>query len=70
MLAFLVAANYFSNYEKLLFLTKIDASILTPKIPGPFLPISTSKTLIFKKNPKKIQKLENQLLTVGCCISH
>jgi hypothetical protein len=27
--------------------------ILTPKIPGPFLPISTSKMLIFlKKSPK------------------
>jgi hypothetical protein len=28
---------------------------LTPKIPGVFLPISTSKMLIFKKIPKKIK---------------
>jgi hypothetical protein len=36
---------------------RLGRSPLTPKIPGPFLPISTSKTLIFEKNPKKIIKL-------------
>jgi hypothetical protein len=32
---------------------------LTPKIPGPFLPISTSKMLKFSKiSPKKFKKLK------------
>jgi hypothetical protein len=35
-------------------------SELTPKIPGPFLPICTSKMLIFfEKIPKKIKILKN-----------
>jgi hypothetical protein len=38
---------------------------LTPKILGPFMPISTSKMLIFsKKSPKKIKKCKNvEILT-------
>jgi hypothetical protein len=38
---------------------------LTPKIPGPFLPISTSKMLKFsKKSQKKIPKIKNaEILT-------
>jgi hypothetical protein len=33
---------------------------LIPKISGPFLPISTSKMLIYsKKSPKKFKKLKN-----------
>jgi hypothetical protein len=33
---------------------------LTPKIPGMFLPISTSKMLIYlKKSPKKFKKFKN-----------
>jgi hypothetical protein len=34
-------------------------TLLTPKIPGPFLPISITKMLIFsKKSPKKLKNVE------------
>jgi hypothetical protein len=37
---------------------------LTPQIPGPFLSISTSKTLIFFKNPKNSNSNSNSTFTV------
>jgi hypothetical protein len=46
--------------SEILLAPTLGCQSLTPKILGPFLPISTSKMLIYlKKSPKKFKNLKN-----------